>query len=112
MTVRREKLTELARKLAAQFIQIESNNTSLITVTRVEVTEDEKRAIVLVTVLPETREREALAFLDRKQGEMRSYFKEHARVRSLPHFEFKIDIGERTRQKIDELGREPYNNKA
>lgn len=104
MDVRREKLEELVRKLAAQFIQTESNRTSLITVTRTVVSEDQKHATIFVTVFPETGERAAIEFLKRKRSEFREYLKSHARARAIPTVDFEIDIGEKTRQKIDELG--------
>jgi ribosome-binding factor A len=104
MTLRREKLEELIRKLAADFIQRESSRISLITVTRAAVSEDEKYATVFVTVLPETSERAAIDFLKRNRREFQDYIKSHARTRSIPTIDFKIDIGEKTRQKIDELG--------
>lgn len=105
MTLRREKLEELVRKLAADFIQRESSRISLITVTRAMVSEDEKHATVFVTVLPETSEQAAIDFLKRNRREFRDYIKSHARTRRIPAIDFEIDLGEKTRQKIDELGR-------
>ena len=104
MTVRQQKLEELMRQLAAQFVQIESSNVSLITVTRCVMEEKLKHAIIFITVLPESEERHALEFLKRKRSEFRSYVKSHARTRVIPVVDFAIDIGEKTRQKIDELG--------
>lgn len=104
MPARQEKLEELIRKLAAQFVQIESSNVSLITITRCVMEEKLRHAVVLVTVLPESEERHALEFLKRKRSEFRDYIKSHARTRVIPVVDFAIDIGEKTRQKIDELG--------
>lgn len=104
MAVRQQKLEELIRKLAAQFVQIESSNVSLITITRCMMEEKLKHAIIFITVLPESEERHALEFLKRKRSEFRDYIKSHARTRVIPVVDFAIDIGEKTRQKIDELG--------
>ena len=104
MAVRQQKLEELMRQLAAQFVQIESSNASLITVTRCMMEQKLKHAIIFVTVLPESEERHALEFLKRKRSEFRGYVKSHARTRVIPVVNFEIDIGEKTRQKIDELG--------
>lgn len=104
MAVRQQKLEELIRKLAAQFVQIESSNVSLITITRCVMEEKLKHAIIFITVLPESEERHALEFLKRKRSEFRDYIKSHARTRVIPVVDFAIDIGEKTRQKIDELG--------
>lgn len=104
MTARQQKLEELVRQLAAKFVQIESSNVSLITITRCIMEEKLKHAIIFITVLPESEERHALEFLKRKRSEFRDYIKSHARTRVIPVVDFAIDIGEKTRQKIDELG--------
>lgn len=104
MAARQQKLEELIRQLAAKFVQIESSNISLITITRCMMEEKLKHAIIFITVLPESEERHALEFLKRKRSEFRDYIKSHARTRVIPVVDFAIDIGEKTRQKIDELG--------
>lgn len=104
MSLKQQKLEELIRNLAAQFIQIESSGVSLITITRCIIAEDLKHAMILVTVLPEKEENDALQFLKRKRSELRAYIRSHARTRVIPVVDFALDIGEKTRQKIDELG--------
>jgi|SRR3989344_7632371 len=104
MSLKQQKLEELIRNLSAQFIQIESSGVSLITITRCIVSEDLKHALILVTVLPDKEEDEALEFLKRKRSELRTYLTKHSRTRVIPVVDFALDIGEKTRQKIDELG--------
>jgi len=98
-----EKITELYRELAADFLQRESNGTSLITVTRVVLSPNKKSADILLSVLPEDKEEIALEFANRQIDDFIAYVKEKARLRSLPFFKFDLDKGEKNRQKIDEL---------
>jgi len=103
MTLRQEKIKELIKELAAQFLQEESNYTSLITVTNADVSKDLKRSTVYVSVYPESAEESALNFLKRKRKGLKEFFKSKAKMKSIPFFDFELDKGEKNRQKIDEL---------
>lgn len=111
MSDRKIKVAELIKGLAAAFIQHEANTDPLITVTNVDVSPDLRRAIIFVTTLPDNREQEALIFLKRNGTNMRNYFKQKARLKTVPHLDFMIDAGERHRQHMDELVREIENGK-
>ena len=100
---RQEKVNERLRRLAADFLERESNKTSLITVTRADASKDLKRASLFITVLPESREEQALYFARRKSAEFREYVKSKMKMRAIPFFTFEIDKGEKARRKIDEL---------
>lgn len=89
--------------LAAEFINLESNRQSLITVTRVGMSSDNKRADVFLTVLPENQEAVVLDFLKRKRSDFRNFVKKHTRGRIIPLFDFVYDVGEKNRQAIDAL---------
>jgi ribosome-binding factor A len=102
---RDEKLKEIIRETAAEFLQRESNYTSMITVTSVSVSDRGKRATIFFTVLPEDKEEGALGLAKRKRAEFRDYFAKKARLRALPFFDFAIDRGEKNRQNIDEISR-------
>lgn len=102
---RREKAQGLLKRIAAEFLEIESNKTALITVTRTAISPDFKQATIYITVLPEERESSALDFAKRKLGPFRDYTKSKVKFRMLPFFNIEIDKGEKTRQKIDELSR-------
>ena len=103
MNNRQEHVAEELRHQAAQFIATEANRTSLVTVTRVTVSPDLKKATVYVTVLPDTEEQDVLHFLMRRGTDLRSYVSSKTNLRRLPFFEFAIDEGEKNRQRIDEL---------
>ena len=103
MSLRQEKVGELLRQCAAKFIEIESNRTSLITVTRCNISPDLKQATVFITVLPEKDSVKALDFTKRKRRDLRQYIKKNLKLKRIPFMEIEIDEGELNRQKIDEL---------
>jgi ribosome-binding factor A len=100
---KREKMTDVLREAASQFIQKESNKNSMITVTRIELSSDLKKAIVLFTVLPENQEVAVIDFLKRNRSDFRHYVNQKTKIGKLPWFDFEIDEGEKSRQKIDTI---------
>ena len=106
MTNRNKKVTNFIKELGAQFLGRENNRTSLITVTSATVSPDLKRATIFITVLPEEKERAALEFAKRKRGEFREFLKKNMQTKMIPFIDIAIDLGEKNRQKIDELLRE------
>lgn len=105
MPQRREKVSNLVKKLCAEFLQREAGNQSLITITDCNISPDLKNATIFISVLPESSEKFALNFVKRKLKEMRQHIKKNTNMRVLPFIEAKIDLGEKNRQLIDELSR-------
>ena len=106
MSIKHDRAENEIKESAAMFIAREQGGMSLITVTRVMLSDDEKTCKVFVSILPKNKEAEALAFLKRKRGEMRDYIKEHIRMRATPFLDILLDRGEENRQRIDEIARE------
>lgn len=100
---RNEKITGMIRELAALYIEREAGNTSLITVTRVVLSPDNKHATIMVSVLPKEKENAAFGFIKRNLGDMRKYLTSRMKIHPIPYLEVEIDQGEKNRQKIDEL---------
>lgn len=100
---RGEKITNHIRELAATFIEREAGSTSLITVTRVILSPDSKRASIMISVLPREKEKAAYGFVRRNLGELRKYVTKGLKVNPVPFLDVQIDEGEKNRQKIDEL---------
>lgn len=100
------KIEELIRQLAAQFLQRESNGLSLVTVTAVTLSDKITKATVLLSVFPKDQEKQALDFARRKRTEFREYVKTRSKMRNLPAIDFAIDLGEKNRQRIEEIDRE------
>ncbi len=103
MSLKEQKVEEILRHLAADFLQRESNRQSLITVTRVIISDKLREATVLITVLPEDKEQDALKFVRRQRNEFRESLKGKTRLQKLPRIDFDIDFGEKNRQRIDQL---------
>jgi ribosome-binding factor A len=103
MSLRHEKMTEALREAAAEFLAREAGPQSLITVTRVVLSEDGGRGTILLTVLPEEREEEALQFANRQRRELGEFLLKRVRGMRVPHVEFVLDRGERNRQRLDEI---------
>ena len=103
MSLRTEKVSNLIKELAANFLEKEASNISLITVTGCEVSRDLKNAVVYFTVLPENKEKAALDFVKRMRGNFRDYLKKNLEMRVLPFIDFEIDKNEKNRQRIDQL---------
>lgn len=80
-----------------------SNGTSLLTVTNVELTPDGKRATIFFTVFPAEYEKTALEFAKRKRSEFKEFLKDNSKLGRIPLLDFEIDTGEKNRQKIDNL---------
>ena len=100
---KREVIAEILHRLAAQFICDFATPSSLLTVTRVEMSPTGKEAKIYFTTLPEEQEDTALKFLERKTPEFKMYVRDNSRVHMVPHIDFKIDYGERNRQRLDTL---------
>ncbi|HMO78664.1 MAG TPA: ribosome-binding factor A [Candidatus Paceibacterota bacterium] len=100
---RKEKILEIITHSASEFIQKESNQNSMITVTRAELSSDFQKADIFVTVFPDDKEEKAIEFLKRNLNEFRDFVKSKTRLQHIPWFDFKIDQGEKKRQRIDEL---------
>lgn len=104
MKFRDEKVESAIMRLSAEFIRREAGPASLITVTGVHFEDRANRAKIMITVLPNEAEKRALEFLNRQRGELADFIRDNIRMRSVPLLSFAIDLGERNRQRIDELG--------
>ncbi len=104
--IKRERVGEIIHRLAAEFVREISSSSSLITITRVELSQIGKEAKIFFTTMPEDQEDTALKFLVRKTPEFKKHLRDKSRIGIIPHTDFKIDYGERNRQRLDELGKE------
>lgn len=103
MSHRNEKLPELLKNLAGEWIALESNRTSLITMTGAKLSPNGRRLSLLYTVLPEDKEAAVADFLQRRKRDFFAYVDKKARVGRMPETNFELDIGEKNRQRIDFL---------
>lgn len=96
-------MQERIREAAAEFLARESNGQSLITVTAAQVDERGQRALIFITVLPDSQEQGALEFANRNKQEFGIFLLKKVRGMRIPKLEFVIDKGEKMRQRLDEL---------
>ncbi len=99
MTQRNEKISNLVKELAATFLGRENNRTSLITVTSCTTSPDMKNGTIFITVLPESKEHDALEFTKEK-SRIERLFKENMKTKIIPFINIEIDRGEKNRQKL------------
>ncbi len=101
--IKRERTSEILHRLAAEFVRDNATKASLITITRVEISPTGKEAKIFFTTLPDKEQETALKFLERKTPEFKMYVRDNSRIGFVPHIDFKIDFGERNRQRLDEI---------
>lgn len=100
---RQKKVSELIREIASKMISRETNRTSLITVTNIDVSPDLKKCTVFVSVFPESAQDSAINFLKRKRRELKAEMRQNSNLRNIPFFDFDLDIGEKNRQLIEDI---------
>jgi ribosome-binding factor A len=103
MEHRQEKVANVIKEALAEFIEMNSNRQSMITITNVDLTSDFKRVNIFVTVFPEHAENAGIDFLKRQRSDAREHLKKRSRLARIPHIDFHIDKGEKARQRIDDL---------
>ena len=101
---REGRASALIQKLAAEFIGREISSPGiLITVSRIEISRAFQEVKIFVTIWPESREKEIMKSLENSKKEFYEYMKEHFKVKYMPAFEFRVDRGEKARQKVEEI---------
>lgn len=106
MAHKHEKKEEIIRELASKFLIENATNNSLLTITRALLSDDEAKATIFFTVLPVEKEEAALNFAKRNRSDFKEYLKKGSRLARIPFIDFAIDIGEKNRQRIYELGQQ------
>ncbi len=101
--VKDNRIREQIIRTSAKFLELESNKTSLITVTGAEIFSRGQQAKIFITIFPDDKEEEGLSFLKRKRPELREYIKKETKLQTVPFLDIVIDQGEKNRQKIEKL---------
>lgn len=102
----KDRRTILAREIAraaGMYITRESNRSSLITVTRANLSPDFSESTIFISVLPESEEQHALDFLKRNRSDFRDWIAKEVRFKRIPFFDFAVDFGEKNHQQIEKL---------
>ncbi|OHA17526.1 MAG: hypothetical protein A3H57_02305 [Candidatus Taylorbacteria bacterium RIFCSPLOWO2_02_FULL_43_11] len=98
-----DKIAAIVSVAASEFFKRESDRTSMITVTRTEIKDRSKKALIYITVFPEDKEETALSFTKRKRTELHNYLINETGLVMVPFVDIEIDIGEKNRQKIEAI---------
>ena len=105
-----KKIEEVIKKAAARFLLEEGGITSLLTVTHVIVSTKFEQATVYFTAFPVDKEKTALDFLKRKRSEFKEYLRNETKLGRIPFVDFELDLGEKNRQRIEEISQESTEN--
>ena len=70
MSQRDAKLRDMIKEAAVKFLNVESNRVSLMTVTNVMLTKNNKHATIFFTVFPNNKGKAALDFIQTKEGQV------------------------------------------
>lgn len=92
-TDKKTKVAEVLAETMAHFISQQSNRTSLITVSHVEVVSRGTKAIVHITVLPDHAGDAAIDFLNRNIPDARAFIRKHVKIGRVPMIEYRLDDG-------------------
>ncbi len=90
---RKERMEHIIQERLALHIsrEVEDEISALITVTRVEIDNNNEYAIVYVSVLPEGKEKQTLTLLEKKKGYLAFKVLKEMKVRILPLISFRVD---------------------
>lgn len=105
MSERHLRVESLLREMIATYVASEANPDPLITITSVSVSPDYRNATIFFTTIPESKEQNALIFLNRAGGEIRRFVQKKSDLKITPSLTFAIDSGERARQYLDTVAK-------
>lgn len=105
MSHRQEKVCGVLKEVSAEYLSRVAGKQSLITVTDCKISSDLKYATIFISVFPTEKEEEALHFAKRRRSELHDLLKERVDMKSVPFVEIEIDMGEKNRQRVDDIFR-------
>jgi len=91
--VREEQVSQVILEEFNNFLvrDLEMPRDCLVTVTKVEVTNDLKQAFIFLSILPINRVGTVLEFMNHHLGEAAMYLSKHLKLRIVPKLNLKID---------------------
>lgn len=100
---RGERLAVLIKKEVSALLlrQGEQEPGKMMTVTKVELTPDKKKALVFLTVFPETEEKNIFRAIKKEEKYFGRLLKHTINIKVLPDISFVLDRGEKARVKLD-----------
>ena len=100
---RKGRTTSLLKDVVSSFIRFEINPAPMVTVMRVEMTNDLRSAKAFISVFPEEKEKEIINLLKKQGKRLKNFIKIKTRLSFLPNVIFEIDRKWKSDQSISEL---------
>ena len=91
-----KRVESLILECVAEFLARESNRTSLITATDIQLTRDKRCATISLSVLPDTESAKAVAFANRKAPGLYDFIRSRVRLRTIPRVRFVSESKEKS----------------
>jgi ribosome-binding factor A len=88
---RKEHLTESIKNYAGDFFARNTSGGSMITVTNVWITDDNKKADIYLSIMPESKSEAAINFAKRQRTELQKYLFTKIRLSHLPFLDIILD---------------------
>jgi len=107
MSFRKEILNTLLRKEVSKIMMKEVDfGKTLVTVTQVQLSNDLSKAKILITVFPESEEKNALFELQKNIYHLQKILNKKVKMKKVPKISFEIDQGMKNLYKIDKIKHE------
>jgi len=107
MSFRKEILNSLLRKEVSKIMMKEMDfGKTLVTVTQAKVSNDLSKAKILITVFPESEEKNALFELQKNIYHLQKILNKKLKMKKVPKISFEIDQGMKNLYKIDKIKHE------
>ena len=104
MVRREDRLNAHFKKLVAEFVNQHANaKISLVTITDFIIDGDFQTATAYISVFPDSETERVFELLKRRTRDLWQYLKNNSRMQTIPSVTFKIDRGEKNRQRIEHL---------
>lgn len=102
--LRREKISSLLKRLAAEFFLKNMGNPGILaSVTKTEISADLRQGKIFFSVLPENEERKILKQLFALKKDFRRHISRGLKIKFVPRVVFLIDDSVKKQRKIDEV---------
>ena len=104
MTRRTERASELMRREVSQIVakEVELQN-ALLTITRIDLSQDMRYADIYFTTIPDGEVEDALKVLGKNIFSIQQSLNKRLRMRPVPQIRFHIDRSEQEATKVDEI---------
>jgi ribosome-binding factor A len=107
MSFRKEILNSLLRKEIGKIMMKEMDfGKTLVTVTQAKVSNDLSKAKILITVFPESEEKNVLFELQKNIYHLQKILNKKLKMKKVPKISFEIDQGMKNLYKIDKIKHE------